>query len=99
MRVWLWFKNWDAPPANSLDHSALRDRGWLCLPKSMSAAAYDRLVAKLKRVHYLGTVAGLLGWDEQVNLPPDSADQRAEHHVMINDQRIDNALADGAGDV
>lgn len=45
--------------------------------------AYESLVAKLKRTHYLGTVAGLLGWDEQVNLPPDSADQRAEQAALI----------------
>jgi carboxypeptidase Taq len=47
------------------------------------SAAYERLVAKLKRVHYLGTIAGLLGWDEQVNLPPDSADQRAEQSALL----------------
>lgn len=49
----------------------------------MSADSYERLVAKLKRAHYLGTVAGLLGWDEQVNLPPDSADQRAEQLALL----------------
>ena len=49
----------------------------------MSADLYARLVAKLKRVHYLGTVAGLLGWDEQVNLPADSADQRAEQLALL----------------
>ncbi|MET0262950.1 MAG: carboxypeptidase M32 [Rariglobus sp.] len=46
-------------------------------------AVYERLVAKLKRAHYLGTVAGLLGWDEQVNLPSDSADQRAEQSALL----------------
>ncbi len=45
--------------------------------------SYDRLVAKLKRAHVLGTVAGLLGWDEQVNLPTDSADQRAEQSALL----------------
>ncbi|HTJ78261.1 MAG TPA: carboxypeptidase M32 [Rariglobus sp.] len=45
--------------------------------------SYDRLVAKLKRAHVLGTVAGLLGWDEQVNLPADSADQRAEQMALL----------------
>ena len=49
----------------------------------MPATAYERLLAHLKRVHYLGTVAGLLGWDEQVNLPPDSADQRAEQLALL----------------
>ena len=45
--------------------------------------SYELLVAKLKRAHVLGTVAGLLGWDEQVNLPPDSADQRGEQMALL----------------
>ncbi len=47
------------------------------------SGSYERLLEKLKRVHHLGTVAGLLGWDEQVHLPPDSADQRAEQLALI----------------
>ncbi len=66
------------------------------------SAAYERLVARLKRAHILGTVAGLLGWDEQVNLPPDSADQRAEqsallaelHHAAASDPEIGRLLAE-----
>ena len=45
-------------------------------------AAYAELISKLKRAHVLGTVNGLLGWDEQVNLPPDSADLRAEQLAL-----------------
>src|SRR5258708_9117908 len=48
-----------------------------------SAPVYSALVKKLKRTHTLGTVSGLLGWDEQVNLPPDSADQRAEQMALL----------------
>lgn len=44
---------------------------------------HDSLLAKLRRAHLLGTVSGLLGWDEQVNLPPDSADQRAEQMALV----------------
>jgi carboxypeptidase Taq len=47
------------------------------------SSAYDELLTLLKRVHYLDSVAGLLGWDEQVNLPPDSADQRAEQNAVM----------------
>ena len=46
-------------------------------------AAYAELVSALKRAHVLGTVNGLLGWDEQVNLPPDSADLRAEQLALM----------------
>ncbi len=45
--------------------------------------AYSRLTALLKRAHVLDTVSGLLGWDEQVNLPPDSADLRAEQLALL----------------
>ncbi len=51
------------------------------MPPAMTA--YDQLVAKLKRAHTLGTVADLLGWDEQVHLPPDSADVRAGQHAVM----------------
>jgi len=62
--------------------------------------AYTELVARLKRAHLLGTVNGLLAWDEQVNLPPDSADLRAEqlavvaelHHAAAADARIGELL-------
>lgn len=64
--------------------------------------AYEQLVARLKRAHYLGTISGLLGWDEQVNLPPDSADQRAEqlalmaelHHAAATTPEIGRLLAE-----
>jgi carboxypeptidase Taq len=45
--------------------------------------AYEQLVGKLKRAHVLGTVSGLLGWDEQANLPEDSADLRAEQMAVV----------------
>ena len=45
--------------------------------------AYADLVARLQRVHLLASVSELLGWDEQVNLPPDSADQRAEQRAVL----------------
>jgi len=48
-----------------------------------TAAAYAELISKLKRAHVLGTVNGLLGWDEQVNLPSDSADLRAEQLALM----------------
>ncbi len=42
--------------------------------------ALDR---KLKRIHTLDSIAGLLGWDELVNLPSESADQRGEQSATI----------------
>ncbi|MEO7598357.1 MAG: carboxypeptidase M32 [Opitutus sp.] len=48
-----------------------------------SEAAYAELIVRLKRVDSLSSIAELLGWDEQVNLPADSADQRAEQHAVL----------------
>lgn len=72
-------------------------------------AAYQELVAHLKRVHSLGSIGELLGWDEQVNLPPESADQRAEQHAVLaevihaaaGDRRMGEVLTrlEQAGDV
>lgn len=64
-------------------------------------AAYAELLTRLKRPHLLGSIGELLGWDEQVNLPPDSADQRAEQHAVLaeathaaaSDPRIGELLA------
>ena len=45
--------------------------------------AFAELTTLLKRTHTLGTVAELLGWDEQVNLPPGGAEQRAAQHAAV----------------
>lgn len=38
---------------------------------------------KLKRIQILESVSGLLGWDELVNLPPESSDHREEQSAAI----------------
>src|SRR5688572_15888101 len=58
------------------------------------------LILLLKQAHTLGTVGELLGWDEQVNLPPGAAEQRAGQHAVLaetthaaaSDPRIGAAL-------
>lgn len=60
------------------------------------SAAFEQLTSQLRRGQLLGTVSDVLAWDEQVNLPPDSADQRAAqrsvqaevHHATLCDPRI-----------
>jgi carboxypeptidase Taq len=50
----------------------------------MSAAVLlSDLTARVRRAHTLGTVGELLGWDEQVNLPPGAAEQRAAQHAAL----------------
>ena len=63
--------------------------------------AYAQLLEKLKRVHLLGTVMELLGWDEQVHLPAGGAEQRAAQsaaladvqHAALSDPRLGEVLA------
>jgi carboxypeptidase Taq len=50
---------------------------------SSRSLAYGELTARLRRVHVLGSVAGLLGWDEQVNLPPGAAGFRGEQMGLL----------------
>jgi carboxypeptidase Taq len=49
----------------------------------MSTTAYAELTGRLRHLHLLDTLGHLLGWDEQVNLPPDSADLRAEQQSAL----------------
>ncbi len=46
-------------------------------------AALSELTRKLRRAQLLGTISDLLGWDEQVNLPGASADQRAAQQAVL----------------
>ena len=43
----------------------------------------NQLTGLVQRAHMLGTVGELLGWDEQVNLPPGAAEQRAAQHAAL----------------
>ncbi|HWA08073.1 MAG TPA: carboxypeptidase M32 [Opitutaceae bacterium] len=45
--------------------------------------AYAELVVALQRTYLLQTVSDLLGWDEQVNLPPGGAGLRAEQMAVL----------------
>jgi carboxypeptidase Taq len=66
----------------------------------MNTDDYAGLIDRMKRVHLLGTVDSLLSWDEQVNLPRDSAGLRAEQlalmaelqHAAAGDARIGELL-------
>jgi carboxypeptidase Taq len=63
--------------------------------------AYAELDVRLKQIHLLATIGELLGWDEQVNLPQASADQRAAQrsalaavqHAAASHPRIGELLA------
>jgi carboxypeptidase Taq len=44
---------------------------------------YAELTGELKRLHRLSSLQSLLGWDEQVNLPPKSSDFRADQSSVL----------------
>lgn len=60
-----------------------------------------KLSSLLKRPHFFLTITELLGWDEQVYLPPGGAEHRAEQlsalaeaaHAAVSDPRIGEQLA------
>lgn len=47
-------------------------------------SAYTQLDAKLKHIQLLASVSGLIGWDEQVNLPEDSTGQRQDQSAALS---------------
>ncbi len=83
------------------DHATLAPSRRACYSPNVPDANYDNLIARLKRTDTLRSVLGLLGWDEQVNLPPDSAERRAQqlqeiaavHHAAAADPQIGRLLA------
>jgi carboxypeptidase Taq len=46
-------------------------------------ATYAELTERLRSLQALASIAELLGWDEQVNLPPGAADQRGRQMAAI----------------
>ncbi|MCX6936670.1 MAG: carboxypeptidase M32 [Verrucomicrobia bacterium] len=61
--------------------------------------AYGELLARLRRIHVLGSVAGLLGWDEQVNLPQGAAARRGEQMALLAELAHAEGTAAGLGAV
>jgi carboxypeptidase Taq len=62
-----------------------------------NAEALTELVALVKRAHVLGTVGDLLAWDEQVNLPPGAAEQRAAQQALLAETQHAAASAPAIG--
>jgi carboxypeptidase Taq len=68
--------------------------------RTMMSPSYQSLVEKLQRANTLGSVVGLMSWDEQVNLPSGSGKRRAEqmailaelHHNLATDASIEPLL-------
>ncbi|MBL9205314.1 MAG: carboxypeptidase M32 [Opitutaceae bacterium] len=50
---------------------------------SPSLSPYEQLLAKLRRTYLVETVGSVLSWDEQVNLPEDSAGLRADQLAVM----------------
>jgi carboxypeptidase Taq len=59
-----------------------------------TADAFAELTTLVQRAHTLGLIGELLGWDEQVMLPPGGADQRAAQHAALAEAQ--HAAASGA---
>lgn len=51
----------------------------------MTNDPYNRLLEALQNTYWLSSTLGLLGWDEQVNLPPGSAEHRAGQSAYLAD--------------
>ena len=60
--------------------------------------AYRQMTERLRRIAALEQVAGLLDWDQETQMPPKGAGQRAEHSAAVaaarHAQAVDPGLAD-----
>ncbi len=74
--------------------------------------AYDELLGRLKDIDLIGQIGGLIGWDQEVLMPPKAASLRAEQlawisktgHQKLTDPRVGELLTklesrDGLNDV
>src|SRR5690606_6415392 len=62
-------------------------------------AELTELSGGVKRAHVLATVGELLGWGEQVNLPPGAAEQRAAQHATLAEVQHAAATARRIGEL
>lgn len=62
-------------------------------------AAFAELTTLVKRAHTLGLIGELLGWDEQVMLPPGGAEQRAAQHAALAEAQHAAASAPRLGEL
>ena len=45
--------------------------------------AYVQLMSRMKEIETVGQIQGLLGWDQEVMMPPKAAPLRAEHLALL----------------
>jgi carboxypeptidase Taq len=50
---------------------------------SNSRSAYETLLTELREISLLGSIGSILGWDEQVMMPPGGAEHRANQMSLI----------------
>ncbi|MFH1144292.1 MAG: carboxypeptidase M32, partial [Candidatus Eisenbacteria bacterium] len=51
--------------------------------KPSVAMLYDEFIETIREIYYLGSVAGLLGWDQQTMMPPGAAPLRAAQSSLL----------------
>src|SRR4051812_3776401 len=73
----------DGASAFSVETLWLPGRGCIHLARMSTHESMAALAMLVQRAHILSTVGDLLGWDEQVNLPPGAAEQRAAQHAVL----------------
>ena len=49
--------------------------------------AYESLMTKQKEIETIGQISGLLGWDQEVMMPPKAAPLRAEQLAWLSKTR------------
>lgn len=85
-----------SPPAGRCATPTESNNAVVLRSRLQVTATYDMLCEKLKEVSALGGISGLLGWDEMVMMPPNSAGSRGAQKAalagVLFDKRTDKEL-------
>jgi len=64
-----------------------------------TAPAYDQLMAISREAGLLGSVDGLLGWDQETMMPPGAAEHRAQQLALLARLRHERLASPAVGDL
>ena len=77
------------------------------LPPTSMGEAYDALMERMRELDVMGQISGLLGWDQEVMMPPKAAALRAEQlawlskegHTRMTDPKVGELLTTAEAEV
>ncbi len=63
-----------------------------------AAATYERFLARVREISTLGSIGGLLGWDQETYMPPKGAEARSRQLALVAGMAHEMFVSDETGD-